>query len=157
MNASVVAQPGDKAMVNATPIKRAKWHLGIRSQSKPHDIMQEVYRAMKALGFVSLDLGFNFGVIDVFFFFFFVKEWKVINPYHVRVRRDHPDCGFTKMSLQLYQVDFKSYLLDFKSFSSDTEENESTVGAEPPANQVTGHHTMEFFEMCAALITQLAR
>lgn len=30
------------------------------------------------------------------------------------------------MSLQLYQVDFKSYLLDFKSLSSDSEEAEST-------------------------------
>ena len=28
----------------ATPVKRAKWHLGIRSQSKPNDIMLEVYR-----------------------------------------------------------------------------------------------------------------
>ena len=28
-------------------------NLGIRSQSKPHDIMSEVYRAMKALSFVS--------------------------------------------------------------------------------------------------------
>ena len=37
------------------PIKRAKWHLGIRSQSKPQDIMNEVYRAMKALDFVSID------------------------------------------------------------------------------------------------------
>ena len=36
-----------------TPMKRAKWHLGIRSQSKPHDIMNEVYRAMMALDFVS--------------------------------------------------------------------------------------------------------
>ena len=45
------------------PIKRSKWHLGIRSQSKPHDIMSEVYRAMKTLDF----------------------EWKVINPYHVQV------------------------------------------------------------------------
>ena len=35
------------------PIKRAKWHLGIRSQSKPQDIMNEVYRAMKTLDFVS--------------------------------------------------------------------------------------------------------
>ena len=34
-------------------IKRAKWHLGIRSQSKPQDIMNEVYRAMKTLDFVS--------------------------------------------------------------------------------------------------------
>lgn len=38
----------------ATPIKRAKWHLGIRSQSKPHDIMSEVYKAMKLLEFVSI-------------------------------------------------------------------------------------------------------
>ena len=37
-----------------TPVKRAKWHLGIRSQSKPNDIMNEVYRAMKALNFVRL-------------------------------------------------------------------------------------------------------
>ena len=34
------------------PIKRAKWHLGIRSQSKPQDIMNEVYRAMKTLDYV---------------------------------------------------------------------------------------------------------
>ena len=36
------------------PIKRAKWHLGIRSQSKPQDIMNEVYRAMKTLDYVSI-------------------------------------------------------------------------------------------------------
>lgn len=39
-----------------TPVKRAKWHLGIRSQSKPNDIMNEVYRAMKALNFVRIIL-----------------------------------------------------------------------------------------------------
>jgi len=103
------------------PIKRAKWHLGIRSQSKPQDIMNEVYRAMKQLDF----------------------EWKVINPYHVQVRKklkkeeseeieanDAKGEGdqdeenqrktseqqhYVKMSLQLYQVDYKSFLLDFKS------------------------------------------
>lgn len=37
----------------STPMKRSKWHLGIRSQSNPYEIMQEVYRAMKALDFVS--------------------------------------------------------------------------------------------------------
>ncbi|CAK9252579.1 unnamed protein product [Sphagnum jensenii] len=41
-----------------TPIKRAKWHLGIRSQSKAQDIMNEVYRAMKALNFVSSRFSF---------------------------------------------------------------------------------------------------
>lgn len=30
-------------------LKKAKWHLGIRSQSKPYDIMAEVYRAMRQL------------------------------------------------------------------------------------------------------------
>uniref|UniRef100_A0AC11CCB3 Protein kinase AMP-activated catalytic subunit alpha 2 n=1 Tax=Ovis aries TaxID=9940 RepID=A0AC11CCB3_SHEEP len=75
-------------------VKKAKWHLGIRSQSKPYDIMAEVYRAMKQLDF----------------------EWKVVNAYHLRVRRRNPVTGnYVKMSLQLYLVDNRSYLLDFKS------------------------------------------
>ncbi|XP_028127998.1 5'-AMP-activated protein kinase catalytic subunit alpha-2 [Diabrotica virgifera virgifera] len=128
-------------------VKRAKWHLGIRSQSKPNDIMMEVYRAMKALDY----------------------EWKVINPYHIRVRHSNKmQNRHVMMSLQLYQVDYKSYLLDFKSLSN--EEAESNIGtvlmdaiATPIQNlsisngKPTGHHTMEFFEMCAALIIQLAR
>eukprot|EP00096_Caligus_rogercresseyi_P008942 TRINITY_DN2936_c0_g1_i1.p1 TRINITY_DN2936_c0_g1~~TRINITY_DN2936_c0_g1_i1.p1 ORF type:complete len:565 (+),score=124.86 TRINITY_DN2936_c0_g1_i1:313-2007(+) len=142
------------------PIKRAKWHLGIRSQSKPQDIMNEVYKAMKTLNY----------------------EWKVINPYHVHVRRANPIVKhFVKMSLQLYQVDYKSYLLDFKSLPSDDEcinktSQENNLGANgsdndgggTPNNNLSnssssinvennGHHTMEFFEMCASLITQLAR
>lgn len=46
------------AAVPRTPMKRAKWHLGIRSQSKPNDIMLEVYRAMKALNYVRFNLLF---------------------------------------------------------------------------------------------------
>jgi len=56
-------------------------------------------------------------------------EWKVINPYHVQVRKkldkdeEAEEAGggetgeqhYVKMSLQLYQVDYKSFLLDFKS------------------------------------------
>lgn len=152
------------------PIKRAKWHLGIRSQSRPQDIMNEVYRAMKTLDY----------------------EWKVINPYHVHVRRRRSQMSehFIKMSLQLYQVDYKSFLLDFKSLlKAEEEEGENgerktSVKEEEKAGekkddddvkeakeedslspktesgvdaQLTGHQTMEFFEMCAALITQLAR
>jgi len=131
------------------PIKRSKWHLGIRSQSKPHDIMSEVYRAMKTLDF----------------------EWKVINPYHVQVRRKSPaNAKYVKMSLQLYQVDYKSYLLDFKSLveeeapgeissaiAIEVDKMQASSSGSSLESQVTGHHTMEFFEMCAALITQLAR
>jgi 5'-AMP-activated protein kinase catalytic alpha subunit len=129
-----------------TPVKRAKWHLGIRSQSKPNDIMLEVYRAMKALDY----------------------EWKVINPYHVRVRKKSKDDHYVKMSLQLYQVDPKSYLVDFKSLTNEeVEQSDDMISMTPPVAtnqipipqnpQISGHHTMEFFLMCASLIIQLAR
>lgn len=69
---------------------------------------------------------------------------------------------YVKMSLQLYQVDYKSYLLDFKSLSGEREDmdDETPSPIAPPLvlpTQPQGHHTMEFFEMCAALIIQLAR
>lgn len=143
------ATASGKNVARGTPVKRAKWHLGIRSQSKPNDIMLEVYRAMKALDY----------------------EWKIINAYHVRVRRvnrEDETLQDMKMSLQLYQVDAKSYLLDFKSLTNEEVEQGDDVIMEsltPPnplgpahmPHQPTGHHTMEFFEMCAALIIQLAR
>lgn len=139
----------------ATPVKRSKWHLGIRSQSRPHDIMSEVYRAMKTLNY----------------------EWKVINAFHVHVRRSNPVTGsYSKMSLQLYQVDNKSYLLDFKSLSNtrdgsvgdDKMDIDEPVSPRSPSSPSTplsptqpkfgkGCQTMEFFEMCASLIGTLAR
>lgn len=58
----------------------------------------------------------------------------MINSFHVRVRHKNALSGkYVKMSLQLYQVDYKSYLLDFKSFSSENnEENDgpSVAGAD---------------------------
>ncbi|KAK3541733.1 hypothetical protein QTP86_002115 [Hemibagrus guttatus] len=94
-------------------VKKAKWHLGIRSQSRPYDIMAEVYRAMKQLEY----------------------DWKVVNPYHLRVRRKNPVTGnFVKMSLQLYQVDNRSYLLDFKSID-DT--SSSSSGGIPRRSQAS--------------------
>lgn len=61
--------------------------------------MYEVFRAMKFLDF----------------------EWKLLNAYHVVVRRkpEDPDQETPKMSLQLYQVDQRSYLLDFKNLQDD--------------------------------------
>ncbi|XP_054666257.1 5'-AMP-activated protein kinase catalytic subunit alpha-1 isoform X4 [Grus americana] len=78
-------------------VRRAKWHLGIRSQSRPNDIMAEVCRAIKQLDY----------------------EWKVVNPYYLRVRRKNPvTSAYSKMSLQLYQVDSRTYLLDFRSIDA---------------------------------------
>ena len=45
---------------------------------------------------------------------------QVVNPYHLRVRRKNPVTdNLVKMSLQLYQVDNRSYLLDFKSIDGN--------------------------------------
>lgn len=68
-NLTVTLDDGKKS--GSSNAKKAKWHLGIRSQSKPHDIMHEVFRAMTSLNF----------------------EWKIINPFHVRVRRKNPVLG----------------------------------------------------------------
>lgn len=81
-----------------------------------------------------------------------------------------------KMNLQLYQVDPKSFLLDFKSLCSSREpgdeDEDYTPNTTPPISRsdasmddkmdtedsaITQHCTLEFFEMCADLITALAR
>ncbi|KAA3677245.1 5'-AMP-activated protein kinase, catalytic alpha subunit [Paragonimus westermani] len=90
----------------AAGMKRFKWHLGIRSQSRPWDIMHEVFKAMNTLGY----------------------EWKVINPFNVRVRKWNPVLQhFSKLVLQLYQVDARSYLLDFKCIDESQMDNESAA------------------------------
>uniref|UniRef100_A0A0R3RXA2 non-specific serine/threonine protein kinase n=1 Tax=Elaeophora elaphi TaxID=1147741 RepID=A0A0R3RXA2_9BILA len=146
-------------------VRRAKWHLGIRSQSRPEDIMYEVFKAMKSLGF----------------------EWKIFNPYHIIVRKkpEYSTHEPPKMSLQLYQVDQKSYLLDFKSLvdedtGSASSSRHASVSMPVKPSLRTGRaqslpvpmevdhsplpspvatkqsQTMQFFEMCASLIGTLA-
>ncbi|XP_046839981.1 5'-AMP-activated protein kinase catalytic subunit alpha-2-like [Xenia sp. Carnegie-2017] len=132
--------------------KKPKWHLGIRSQSKPQDIMGEVYKAMMSLGY----------------------SWKIINPFHLRVIHENKITQKTiKIAIQLYQVDQRSYLLDFKSLPSDGESispssrsssvsvhsscsNLSNPSDSGLSNYVVAHHTMEFLDMCADLIIALA-
>ncbi|KAG8010931.1 5'-AMP-activated protein kinase catalytic subunit alpha-2 [Nibea albiflora] len=101
-------------------VRRAKWHLGIRSQSRPNDIMSEVCRAMKQLDY----------------------EWKVVNPYYLRVRRKNPITGMqTKMSLQLYQVDSRTYLLDFRSIDDDMLETKSGTATPLRSGSVGNYRT----------------
>uniref|UniRef100_A0A8C3NZ89 5'-AMP-activated protein kinase catalytic subunit alpha-1 n=1 Tax=Cyanoderma ruficeps TaxID=181631 RepID=A0A8C3NZ89_9PASS len=158
-------------------VRRAKWHLGIRSQSRPNDIMAEVCRAIKQLDY----------------------EWKVVNPYYLRVRSKNPvTSAYSKMSLQLYQVDSRTYLLDFRSIDDEITEAKSGTATPQRSGSVSncrscqkdsdgdaqgksadisltpsvtslidsskaeltprpGSHTIEFFEMCANLIKILAQ
>lgn len=133
--------------------KKAKWHLGIRSQSKPQDIMNEVFKAMKTAG----------------------MQWKYVNAsiYNLRVRKKVKPTSdrYVKIGLQLYQVDNKSYLLDFRSFDFDTggatddelienisESVSNKLESSSSFNGDDGRHSiMEFFEVCAGLIGSLAR
>jgi 5'-AMP-activated protein kinase, catalytic alpha subunit len=113
--------------------KKAKWHLGIRSQSKPQDIMNEVFKAMKSNKI----------------------QWKYYNSsiYNLRVRKpiyNGNEKRYIKIGLQLYQVDQKSYLLDFRSFDLLPDEEKAIMSVEH-------HNMMEFFELCSDLIGALAR
>uniref|UniRef100_A0AC35UC10 Non-specific serine/threonine protein kinase n=1 Tax=Rhabditophanes sp. KR3021 TaxID=114890 RepID=A0AC35UC10_9BILA len=159
--------------IKSPSFKKAKWHLGIRSQSKPEDIMTEVFRAMKVLNF----------------------EWKMLNSFHVIVRKKpvDPCIESSKLSLQLYQVDNKNYLLDFKNLvEDDGHENnggsssrhpsismatrpqfkksnslsqgpvmmEIDQNLSPPSSPVSFNkqsQTMQFFLMCSSLIETLSR
>jgi len=152
--------------------KKPRWHLGIRSQSRAQDIMSELFRAMRQLGY----------------------EWKVINSYYVRARcMKKNGKGYVKIGLQLYQVDVdRSYLLDFTSLAPEDDDDPTTTSTTttistttspsttPPATTTTTstsellspprnnsgkiknptnenvHNVMEFFEMCSDLIVALA-
>ncbi|KAI9592236.1 kinase-like domain-containing protein [Syncephalis fuscata] len=70
---------------------RPRWHFGIRSQGRPIEVMDEVYRALSNIG----------------------MEWKVIDPFHLRARFIGPQGLLVKLDLQLYTMDNHLYLLDF--------------------------------------------
>jgi len=121
-------------------VKKPRWHLGIRSQSRPLDIMSELYRAMLQLGI----------------------EWKCVNPYYIRARKAKKDSkGYIKVGLQLYQVDQRSYLLDFKSLAPQDPDSasssiNSSVTSLDEKDETASHFVMEFFELCSNLIIALA-
>ncbi|XP_063780445.1 5'-AMP-activated protein kinase catalytic subunit alpha-1-like [Pseudophryne corroboree] len=141
-------------------VRRDTWQLGIQSHSQPYDIMAEVCRSMKPLDY----------------------EWKMVNPYNLRVRRKNPVTSmYTKMSLQLYQMESGRYLLDFRNITdkvteteyendtprcdSDTEAQTKSSDGSAPSSLASsadssssdlapqpGSHTIQFLEMCADLI-----
>lgn len=73
----------------------------------------------------------------------------MINSFHVRVRhKDALSERYVKMSLQLYQVDYKSYLLDFKSLSSEENDGSCAAGGDIGCGQ--------YVNTCCALLTASA-
>lgn len=73
----------------------------------------------------------------------------MINSFHVRVRHKNAlSERYVKMSLQLYQVDYKSYLLDFKSLSSEENDGSSATGGDIGCGQ--------YVNRCCAVLTASA-
>ena len=135
--------------LSPTGFKKSRWHLGIRSQSRPQDIMSEIFRKMKSLNY----------------------SWKVITPYHVLAKYDLPNKEnlTIKLDLQLYQIDQRNYLLDLKNampsvLSARGSEGrlagtDGTHGSEQELKNVLSrrHYTMEFFEISSLLIQALSQ
>jgi len=88
-----IARPGCGKGTEKKPDRsKTRWGLGIRSTSKPLDIMDRTFVAMKILGY----------------------EWKVISNFHVHVRWLNPVSGnLVRLNLQLYDMAATNYLLDF--------------------------------------------
>ncbi|KRX24724.1 5'-AMP-activated protein kinase catalytic subunit alpha-2 [Trichinella nelsoni] len=79
-------------------------YLGLRWSDKPENIMMQLLHLLKSLNF----------------------EWRMINPYHVIVRRKN-DLESPKMILQLYMVGYNDYLLDFTSSMETTTDTPSDL------------------------------
>jgi len=76
-----------------------KWYLGIQTRNPPSAVMNELYRALKLLGF----------------------EWKIITAYNVRCRRADTDkTKSLKLSVQLYKVHDARFLLDIQKLKGAT-------------------------------------
>ncbi|KAI9288619.1 kinase-like domain-containing protein [Umbelopsis sp. AD052] len=82
---------------------RSKWHFGIRSRCPPWEVMLEIFKSLKNVGF----------------------EWKVVDPYHLRCRYRYESGVIVKLDLQLYKLDINSYLVDFKSLGQVMAEGHS--------------------------------
>ena len=134
--------------LNSKGKQSVRWHLGMRSQNTPQEVMGEVYRAMAALSF----------------------QWKIVTPYHIRCRSWNQVSGsLLKMSLQLYKLNDGSHLLDLKALPSRTSEGLTVIGSEGLDDSFTSHgsqegegdwkdpHTLEFFELCATIVQELSK
>eukprot|EP00041_Stephanoeca_diplocostata_P017943 m.371567 g.371567 ORF g.371567 m.371567 type:complete len:583 (+) comp20867_c0_seq8:275-2023(+) len=147
------ADPGPVSSPSGRTVRRARWHLGMRSQNSPCEVMQEVYRAMQSLNF----------------------QWKVVTPFHARCRCWNQVSGtMVKMSLQLYSTADEQYLLDFQSLPTLAKDHlkllqpgavlGGAVGAvgegtedDDGVDQQSEPHTLEFFELCAMVIAELGK
>ncbi|CAM0135874.1 unnamed protein product [Umbelopsis sp. WA50703] len=93
---------------------RSKWHFGIRSRCPPWEVMLEIFKSLKNVGF----------------------EWKILDPYHLRCRYQYPSGVIVKVDLQLYKLDINSYLVDFKSLGQVMAEGYS-LQVSPNASNVS--------------------
>ncbi|MEQ2197063.1 protein kinase, AMP-activated, alpha 2 catalytic subunit [Xenoophorus captivus] len=141
-------------------VKKAKWHLGIRSQSRPYDIMAEVYRAMKQLSFDWKEYNERrmtvLMLLDCHFAFSLPTD-DIIDAVGFKSGSSTPQRSGSTAGLHRprLSIDSASPAIDLPQLSSSLPG--SLSGSSPLLTPRQGSHTMDFFEMCASLITTLAR
>ncbi|KAL7668004.1 hypothetical protein ACOME3_008725 [Neoechinorhynchus agilis] len=127
--------------------RRCKWHLGIRSQSQPQDIMHEVFKALKGLK----------------------MRWRYVNNsvYNIIActmnSKDDTRCSKSLIGLQLYQVDNKSYLLDFRFIVKPLDrpwlrqEKTTSVMCNPTTTIDTSKSTSELIRKASTFVVRIGR
>lgn len=136
----LVKKPAITKVGNIGAAKGHRWHLGMRSHSGPEDVMSVVYRGMQSLNL----------------------QWKCVTPFHARCRCWNQVSGtMVKMSLQLYRTHDDQYLLDFMSLPTSPNDHLKLLqpgGSDQAEATSSSHpHTVEFFELCAMIITELGK
>ncbi|KAJ1956392.1 Protein kinase, partial [Dispira parvispora] len=115
-----------------------RWHFGIRSRNPPREIMEEIYKTLRALGI----------------------QWKPFDAWHVRCRYIYPDTPPTdrpqpclnphstgyvsglvvKFDMQLYKIDSTNYLVDFK-YVPPAHQSQAIFGKDGPGPPPFGGST----------------
>ncbi|CAD6186154.1 unnamed protein product [Caenorhabditis auriculariae] len=127
-------------------IRKAKWHLGIRSSNQPHEIMMEVFNVMLKLN----------------------MEWKILNTYHIIAKAS---LQLYKLDDRMHLLDFKQLVED--EFLDEDEQAIKDVkwqlgGGRQSASSCLSNQdsasdtanlssfTVQFLEICVSLINALS-
>lgn len=141
---------------------RSHWHFGIRSRSRPMEIMLELYRTMQALNMEwapktplpPVSAGLENMTSD--------ERQQVLDALNEEVFYAQTQCVLMgvkiRMDLQLYRVDSNSYLVDFRNvgYARTTDLDADAQNGEVNALRRDVNSPFLFFDAAFRLIVELA-
>ncbi|WFD07189.1 non-specific serine/threonine protein kinase [Malassezia vespertilionis] len=115
-SASLMSETSSAA---STRPARSHWHFGIRSRSRPMEIMLELYRTMEALGMEWCTKNALPSIPDTLDTITPEERQQVLDALNEDLFHVQTQCVLynqrIRMDLQLYRVDANSYLVDFRN------------------------------------------